>query len=61
MDLFFKKWQLPAYSSTEHSQIAHQIRVVRKVESSCDVKIGNLQGLKTGSGVLLDNFPNILE
>ena len=40
----FKKVELPAYSSTEHSHIAHQIRVALQAESSCDVKICNLQG-----------------
>ena len=55
---FFKKVELPAYSSTEHS---HQIRVARQVESSNDVKVGNMWGLKAGSYVLLDNFLDIAD
>ena len=57
----FQKVELPAYSSTKHSHIAHQIRVAHQAEPSCDIKIGNLQGLKVGSDVLLDNFLNILD
>ena len=59
--MFLKKFfcfqieELPAYSSTEHSHISYQ------AESSCNVKIGNLQGLKAGSDDLLDNFLNILD
>ena len=52
----FQITELPAYSSTEHSYIAHQISVACQAKSSCDVKIGNFQGLKAGSNVLLDNF-----
>ena len=51
-DLFvFKKWncQVPQWN------------IAQQAESSCDVKIGNLQGLKASSGVLLDNFLNILD
>ena len=51
-----KKVELPAYSLTEHSHIVHQIIVARQAKSCCDVKIGNLQGLKAGTDVLLDNF-----
>ena len=32
------------------------MRIARQAKSSCDVKIGNLQGLKAGSDLLLDNF-----
>ena len=53
----FEKVELPACSSTEHSHIAHQIRVVQQAQSSCDVKISNLQSFN----VLLDNFLNILD
>ena len=53
--------ELPAYSLTEHNRIAHPIREAWQAESSCDVKIGNLQGLKAGSDVLLDNFLNKLD
>ena len=55
----FKKWNLPTYSSTEH--ITHKIRVAQQVKPSCDIKIRNLQGLKVGSRVLLDNFFNKLD
>ena len=48
--------ELPVYSSTEHSHIADQNRVAPQAESSCDIKIGNLQGLKVGGDVLLHNF-----
>ena len=48
----FQKVELPAFSSTEHSHIAHQIRVAPQTESSSDVKIGNLQGLKADSDAL---------
>ena len=53
--------ELPACSSTDHSHIAHQIRIAQQAQTSCDVKIGNLQDLKVGSDVLLDNFLNILD
>ena len=53
--------ELPAYSSTKHSHIAHQTRVARQAKSRCDVQMGNLYGLKAGSDVLLDNFLNILD
>ena len=46
--------KLPAYTSIEHSDIVHEIMVADKLKSNCDVKIGNLQGLKAGSDVLLD-------
>ena len=62
IDIFcFHKVELPAYSLTEHSHIAHQIRVAPQAKTICDVKIGNLQGLKAGSDVLLDNFLDILD
>ena len=57
----FNTVELPAYPSAEHSHIAHQIKVAWQAKSSCDVKIGDLQGLNAGSDVLLDNFLNILD
>ena len=36
------------------------MRVVQQAKSSCDVKIGNKQGLKAGNDVLLDNIFDIL-
>ena len=48
-----------AYSSTEHGHIAHQTRVAQQAKSCCGVKMGNLQGLKADSYVLLDSFLNI--
>ena len=41
--------------------ILHTKSGKQQTKSSCDVKINNLQGLKAGSDVLLDNFLNILD
>ena len=59
--LCFQKVELPAYSSTGHSHIAHQIRVAQQAKTSSDNKIGNLQGLKAGSDLLHENFLNMLD
>ena len=56
----FQKSGIAAYSPTEHSHISYQIRVAQQAEANyCDEKIGNLDGLKAGSDVLLDNFLDI--
>ena len=52
---------LPAYSSTKHTYVAHEIRVAQQAKFSCDVEIDNLEYLKAGIDVLLDNFLNILD
>ena len=52
---------MPADFSTQHSRIAHQIRVAQQAKPSCDVKISNLQGLKAGSDISLCNFLNKLD
>ena len=47
--------ELPAYSSREHSQLSIKLGQFDKLNPVV-MSVVNLQGLKAGSGILLDNF-----
>ena len=57
----FQKCGIASLFLNSPSHIAHQISIAGQAESRCDVKIGNLQGLKAGGDVLFDNFLNMLD